>query len=625
MIDLPEPKPNVSPLLIAGLCLAAIEHLRRLELPHPTGSAIIESTGVSRASAYEYREKINAMLPELQRPPGRPVQERATGSALVAPQLTQAVLRFLIDNPGGIHGGPIRQRYGDAFRHFILELRDKHCDMELAAFADAVYVPLGTLEDWLRNKPAAASGEQREPTPDAVTIPRIESIIAAWKRWDGTFIDFCAHVQTDLRVTYGRSMIARILEEQGVRLPRRRPGTEHTPDEKALRGSFETFFSGAQWVGDGKQVSVTINGETFTFNWELNVDAHSAAFVGASVRDEEDSAAVVEAFQDGVRTTGAPPLAELLDNRASNHTAEVDAALGNTIRMRSTLGRAQNKAHVEGTFGLFAQTVPALEINASSLKDLARQVAVLVVATWARLMNHRPRLDRKGATRVEIYKSDQATPEEIAQATAAFKERCRKQELAEATRQARQDPLVRKALDDAFLRLEVLDPDGNTRSAIAGFPLDAVLAGIATFDGKRAANTLPPDADAGRYLMGIVRNIVHEDEGMKIAAALLKERMAARDHGLALLRARREAITCASSDPIDQLKGCIDEGLSTTHQLDQLFWLDSAAAIISGAASDATQALWRQAMRRIYRSYRTPYSQRLAAVRAIAAKVIPLE
>jgi hypothetical protein len=36
-----------------------------------------------------------------------------------------------------------------------------------------------------------------------------------------------------------------------------------------------------------------------------------------------------------VQTTGEPPLGLLLDNKVVNHTAEVDAALGDTLRMRS--------------------------------------------------------------------------------------------------------------------------------------------------------------------------------------------------------------------------------------------------------------------------------------------------
>lgn len=55
------------------------------------------------------------------------------------------------------------------------------------------------------------------------------------------------------------------------------------------------------------QVPVVINGERFDFNLELNVDAYSGAFVGASIHDEENSRAVIEAFEDGVETTGARP------------------------------------------------------------------------------------------------------------------------------------------------------------------------------------------------------------------------------------------------------------------------------------------------------------------------------
>src|SRR3979409_1955991 len=62
--------------------------------------------------------------------------------------------------------------------------------------------------------------------------------------------------------------------------------------------------------------------------------AASGAAVGISVRDEEDSAAVVQAFTQGVATTGGTPLALLLDNRPSNHTPEVDAAPHDTTPPR---------------------------------------------------------------------------------------------------------------------------------------------------------------------------------------------------------------------------------------------------------------------------------------------------
>ena len=175
----------------------------------------------------------------------------------------------------------------------------------------------------------------------------------------------------------GTTLIASILFEYGVRIPARRDGRSR--DDEALRNSFELFFPGAQWVGDGKQLAIVIDGKTFHRNLELVVDAASGAAVGISVRDEEDSAAVVQAFTQGVQTTGGTPLALLLDNRPSNHTPQVDAALDDTLRIRATLGRPQNKAHVEGCFGLFAQKVPPIvldtmrELNVAKLPEYVEE------------------------------------------------------------------------------------------------------------------------------------------------------------------------------------------------------------------------------------------------------------
>jgi len=62
------------------------------------------------------------------------------------------------------------------------------------------------------------------------------------------------------------------------------------------------------------------------------------------------------------------------------------------------------------------------------------------------------------------------------------------------------------------------DPEGNIRSAIARYPLGAIVNGIAIFQGKRDARTLPDGVDA-RYLLGIVKNVSANNEGLKIIAA----------------------------------------------------------------------------------------------------------
>jgi transposase-like protein len=614
-------RPDVSPAVTAGLLLAAHARLKQLNLPRPTVAQVLEATGAGRSRAYELKDAILALLPDLVRPVGRPRAPSSPRPSADIAELSQQTVRFIADHPGAMCGGAARRRYSDDFRRFVLELCEQHRELDLAAIAEAVCVPLGTLKDWLRGGRAQTDPPaDKDIEAEQVTETRLQMLLEQWSRWQGPFTAFCNHVQYHLRIPYGRTLIASILEQHGVRLARKRPG--RSPDEKALRAAFETFFAGAQWEGDGSPIEVQLGNQRFTFNLELMVDAHTDATVGISVRDEEDSAAVTEAFSDGVSTTGDPPLCLLLDNRPSNHTDGVDQCLGeSTLRMAATVRRPQNKAHVEGSFGLFCQRVPPLDLSAPSPRALARQVLMLVVTTFFRTLNHRPRRDRAGRSRVELYQADVPTAEQIEQARRALAERCRKQQQARETLAARTDPVVRRTLDDAFRRLGLQDPDSNIRAAIARYPLDAVVAGIATFEGKRAKQTLPPGVD-GRYLLGIVRNIAQEDEGIAISEALLSERLAARDRILADLQATRDHVARASPDPLALLKALIDHALQADRRLDRLFWLQTAADHIQSQPQH--RPLLRVAARRIHSTHAVPYGQRLAAVRLLAAKVVPL-
>ncbi len=614
-------------LLVAGLLLAARLFLRRLNLPHPSVDAILAATSVGRTRAYQLRDLILAALPGLQRAPGRPPRS-APSVPPSTKTLTGEVLDFVVKHPGCFELGTQRRHYGKDFSRFIIQLRDCHAAVDLPTFAEAVRVPLGTLEDWLRAElepPPAATPDRAPQLGDAVMSTRLQTIIDAWRRWKGPFTTFCEHVNENLRIPYRRTMISSILDLSGVRTPQRRPS--RSPDEKALRGLFETFFPGAQWVGDGSPVTVQLalgrREYRFTFNLELMTDPASGAFVGISVRDEEDAAAVTEAFTDGVDTTGAPPLALLLDNRPSNHTEEVDQTLDETLRIRATRGRAQNKAHTEGGFGLFKSTAPPFEVSAGTPRELAAQILDLVVTTWARTLNHRPRVNRGGLSRVELYEQHKPTPEQIEQAREALEERRRKQEKALETRRARQDPVARKLLDSAFERIGLLDPESNIRSAIARYPLDAIIAGIATYEGKRDAGTLPDGVDA-RYLRGIVRNIAHQDEGIHISHRLLQRRLEARDLALTFLEAERDTVLQHTSDGTDRVKTFVDNAMSTDRYLDRLFWLDATAATLATHAGSESERhdLFRFAARCIHCAFRIPHKERLAATRLLARQAV---
>lgn len=618
-----DPRSSVSPNLIAALLLASRGHLHRLGLPHPSVEQILGATGATRSRAYELKVTLLGLLPTLERPAGRPKTEPQPTPAGPS-TVTKEVLRFVMQNPGCVHRRARRQCYSDVFRAFLLELFEKHPKMPIEAFAQATEVPLGTLKDWLRGGSA-----ETDPTPskatavsnDPVTTGRLETILEQWRSWKGDFVSFCDHVRFNLRIPYGRTFISNILEQQGERTPQRRNG--RSPDEKALRGAFETFFPGAQWVGDGTTIELEINGERLSYNLELMVDAYSDAFVGVSFRDEEDSTAVIEAFEDGVSETGAPPIATLLDNRPSNHTPEVDEALQPSLCMHATKGRAQNKAHVEGGFGLFAQRAPEITIAADSPRELGRQILTLVALTCLRTLNHKPRKNRCGHSRVDVYQSGAPTPEQVEQARAALEQRVKQQEKARQTLLARQDPVVRAILDEAFARLGLEDPGGNIRAAIARYHLDDVVNGIATFEGKRQAGSLPQGVDA-RYLLGIVRNISQQDEGLQITEALLAARLEARDLLLEPLKRELASLESHLPDAPDRIKAFIDRATCAGRQIDRLFWLTAVVDSINAQAAQKHNALLKYASRRIHNTFAMPYKERLAAVRFVVSRVIPL-
>src|SRR5690606_29541101 len=112
--------------------------------------------------------------------------------------------------------------YSDRFQVFVLELCEARRDLTLEALAEVVGVPLGTLKDWLRGeRPQVEAPENLAATPEP-GVARIETVLAAWRSWDGGFRRFCDHVQFHLRIPFGRQHLSDILQAHGVRIPARR-------------------------------------------------------------------------------------------------------------------------------------------------------------------------------------------------------------------------------------------------------------------------------------------------------------------------------------------------------------------------------------------------------------------
>lgn len=614
---------DVSKPVIAALLLAARCRLAGLELAHPSTGEILDATGASRSRAFELKKRLEELLGGLARPSGRPPLPEPEPPPL---ELVFEVRDYLFDHPGCVTVSEVRREYSVEFRQFVIELAERHPELTRDVIANAVGVPTGTLKDWLASPvedPESAVQPKTTPDDSDVHSPRglhIETVLSQWRCWRGGFVAFCNHLQQHCGVPFGRTLIARVLEAHGVRLTKKRSG--RSPDELALRGAFETFFPHAQWVGDGTMIPVEVDGELSVFNAELHVDPYSGAFLGVHVSPVEDSGAVIAAFRDAIASTGRQPLALLLDNKPSNHTDDVHQAVDPTMVIRATAYRPQNKAHCEGAFGLLKPTLDGLTLCGSTPEERARSFLCCLIITACRAINHRPRQDRGGRSRVDLLR-DEPTPEDIEQAQRALAERLRKQQRKRETLAARQDPIVRAILDQAFRRLGLQDPEGHILTATARYPLEAVVDGIAIFEGRQRASTLPEGVDA-RYLKGIVQNIAQDRESCEIAEALWDARVDAGDRLAQHLKRQQREVLADYPDPEQLAKAYVDRALDNASRIGLFFWLSAAAKTIRARPPHRRLPVFRLATLRIQANYTIPQRDRQTAIRFLAAKILPL-
>ncbi|MBX7112634.1 MAG: hypothetical protein K1X87_12420 [Dehalococcoidia bacterium] len=621
--------PNVDSVpnnVIAALLLTALPHLRRLELgAPPTATAVLLATGACRSRAYELVRALETCLGGLARPVGRPAapvtsRPGVTGTAAVS----QAVLEYLMTHPGAVTQVGERRRYSDGFRALALRLTAEHSGEDRADVARAVGIPAATLDDWWAERerlvqPSPAPAPPRSPSPeDAVTESRIAALLDLWRSWDGGFSAFAGAVRRELEIPWGDTRIGKVLATYGNRRSVPRPGRR--PDEKAQRDAFRTFFPGAQWTEDGTELVVTLNGERFAVNLELVVDTSTSALVGAHLSDQETGPAVAAAFEDGVTTTGARPIALGTDNATENDAPEVAVALGETLHLHATLGRPQNDAHVEGAFGLFQQVAPPLVVNAKTPRELASAILRLVVTVWARTLNHRPRKARAGKSRVDLYREAEPTPEQRAAARAFLTAVQRAHDQAERTRRRRADPVARAALDGFFDERRWADPNAHLRDAIAGYGLDIVLAALATWRAKDEHGHLPEGASP-RYLLGITRQLQCRRELTAMADDLWRRRVDAGD----LIAARLDTERSALQGTVEvRLDAALNRLVTAPSLLARIAWTTTVADFIRTADPPGRRRLYDRAVAAIVAAYALDRSRRAALLHAIAERVLPL-
>jgi hypothetical protein len=583
------------------------------------------------------RKRLKTLFPPTLGKAGRPSRQAVEEDPMKA--VLHACLNYLVHHPGSICAKEDRNSYSEGYRRFIIKLAGPNGparDVPLADLAYATKVPEGTLKDWLSpkhpgpgkgsrkgrhaeagqkdNAPTTEppSGEQ-PPVSEAVKDVHLRQLFTLWRDWHGSFIDFCRMATEQHRLPYSPTFIGDALEAAGLRTRSRRQKEQ----DPWTAGTFRTHFPGAQWLGDGTSIAVRCMDQIFVFNVEYLHDSAADAGMGFHISDAEDEQALIEAFEAGLETAaGVPPLALTLDNRPSNHTPAVEEALGKTLLLRSTPGRPQSKAPIEGAFGLFQQSMPPLQLQGRSARDVARSYLTSVMTAWFRGRNGRPRKRLGGLSPAQAYSESAPTIEEIQKAMNELRERQKQQEKATATQQAQRDPVRLRLLAEGLAELGIADPTGSLATTLARYSREAIVYGLAVFRTKKEQNTLPPGADY-RYLAGIIRNDHEKRHLLQFSEHLFRQRVRLRDFSLSPLERLAERIRATKALP-ERPQSFVSLALKAEFEIDFRYWTRAAFDALAALPWEQRPALYHHLCRLIAASFRTQKERRETLVDRLA-------
>lgn len=594
---------------------AVLLYARELLAGHAWPSTVADTlavTGAGRSQAYAMLLRLREAAVALVAPAGRPSPEP---SEAVTVAVLRAVRDFLMEHPGAVAGRGARRSYSDDFRRFVVGLATPDAiaqSLTVEQLADAAGISVGTLKDWLRVPHTPKADEEPTVEPGFESAhPDMATILSLWPSWEGTFQDFCRMLREHHRLTVSDTLVGTVLQAAGLRArkPRGRDGAPWS------RGTWRKLFPGAQWLGDGTTIAFSLDGVWHTFNIEVVADPASNAVTGVTVTDTEDEQAVLAAFEHGKQTAGDPPLALTLDNKPSNHSPAVEEGVAPAELLRSTPGRGQAKAPLEGTFGLFQQTAPPLVVQGSTPRERARSFLALLFVVWAWARNGKPRPKLGGRSPADAYTQDRPTEDQAAAAKTWFAELRRRQDQARMTRAQKADPVRRTLVESALGELNIPDAEGRLAASLARYGTDALLRAIAAFRARSERGTLPPDVDAGRYLAGIARNLDTRLDLELMAEHLLAIRLRHRDLSLDALQ--RDLRALQSATPLDlQPQAALDRALAASPAIDFRFW----ARVAADALAVRTDAIvhYRHLARRVAASFTTDRQRRADLIDTLA-------
>lgn len=480
--------------------------------------------GANRTSVYEQVQRILPRLEELASArPGRPStpEAAAANDDLPALRLTIEILEHCLEHPGAFVRTPSRTQYAPGLRRLILDRLDRW-QGALETFATAVRVPLDTLRDWIQRDRDGDPAEAQASKPQAI-LPRDASeitraIAELWQTWVGPTRAFLRHASRAFGISIGQ--VERVLRTLALIAPRRRKRPRH-------RGTTEALSPGAMLVTDGKQIDVELagSGRSTYRTWQGIVDQATACDTATVVTAEECADGIRKAYDHSVRFLGGEaPNALLHDNKPCYDDASLQEHVQRcgTTMIPATVARPENKAVVEGAFGLFEQRVGTIRLDDTSQQTLIDSATSEVLRAYTAATNAVPRAELDGKSRQQALR--QVCPSlEQQQRDQRFLERLRADHERHRSRTPRTDAISVKLLDEIFDRLGILDkdPKGSLRRYLAAYELAAIRRAAAIVTAKRERRTVD-EKYLHRYLAKVIRNQQDELDLERAAQELLE-------------------------------------------------------------------------------------------------------
>jgi hypothetical protein len=579
----------------------------------------------NRTYVYEVADRVLAALAMVaSTPPGRPEKATSDTPAATIPGLLleNRVLRFRIEHPDACVVGPCsRHEYSARFRRFILEIRDAWGG-SLEEFAAHVGLPPDTIRDWLDADRRGLTPPIPEPKPP-VEVPcdatdlvrRVATLFAAWEGSTREFIRDAAR-----RFCLVPAQVVRLLRILGCIRPYRRSTSRFRH-----RGSTRQLSPGSVLVSDGTTIGVAIIGESeiVDVNWQGTVDQATGCHTAIVVTDEESADSLIDAHQDSCDFLGRHPLALIHDNKpcyASCHDSGsfYSTCFHPTELIAATLERPENKAVVEGAFGLFSQQVGLLLIDATDSQSLARSVVAEVVRAWAAGRDHSPHPDFDGRSRREVLREHCPSAEQI-ERDLAFLRRLKSRH--EQARRPRLYEDSRRLLDHLFSEWGLLDKDprARLRSFLSRFCPDAIRRAAAVVFAKLHRHAIDLD-HLDRYLTKVVQNMQDQIDLEVAERELLRLCQLQRTTWTKDAQADLDSLRAQGLAPLELAKALAESAAFGALPIEGLFWTQALLENLCGQPH-----LLPDVRRFLVRLYEAPFQRRLALLDMLAALEVGIQ